>query len=301
MKIVVFGAGAIGSLVGASLSKKNMVIFVGRAPHTTCIQDKGLRINGKTHLFVTIPSVESMAEVSFLPDLILLTVKSYDTEVACNQILPMIHDETMILSLQNGLDNIEKIIQYIEKNHVLAGVTTHGAIFSKPGEIIHTGKGITILGELDGRKSKRLQTLVRIFNEAGIETQMSDNIVKEIWRKAIINSSINPLTAFFGCNNGYLLKNSVLEKIVERVCTESCLIAQSEGLPISPAEMLEKTKEVIRGTAQNYSSMLQSVQHHKKTEINSINGTLVRLAQQRNIDASLNKILTELIISLQSP
>jgi 2-dehydropantoate 2-reductase len=300
MNIVIFGAGAIGSLFGALLAKKNTVVFVGRVPHITCIQKKGLTIKGKTCLTIKVPAVTSLKDISFIPDLILLTVKSYDTEAACKQILPILHDETMVVSLQNGLDNIEKIEQNVEKNHILAGVSTHGAIFSKPGEITHTGKGKTVFGELDGHQSKRLRTIVHIFNEAGIETQMSDDIVKEIWIKAIINSSINPLTAFFGCKNGYLLENLLLEKIVDLVCTESTLIALSEGIMVSPAEMKEKTKEVIRDTAKNCSSMLQSIQQGKKTEIDSINGTLMRIGIKNKIDTSLNRILTELIASLGS-
>ncbi|DAC72569.1 MAG TPA: 2-dehydropantoate 2-reductase [Thermoplasmata archaeon] len=300
MNIVIFGAGAIGSLFGALLSKNNSVVLVGRGPHISCIQENGLTVKGKTRLSVTVPAVESTKDISFTPDLILLTVKSYDTETASKQILNIIQDETMVLSLQNGLDNIERIEQIIEKNHILAGVSTHGTIFSKPGEITHTGKGKTILGELDGHQSKRLESIVHIFNEAGIDTQMSEDIVKEIWIKAIINSSINPLTAFFGCKNGYLLDNPLLEKIVECVCMESSLIASSEGITLSPSEMIEKTKEVIRDTALNYSSMLQSIQQGKKTEIDSMNGTLVRIGVDRHIDAPLNEILTQLITSLGS-
>jgi 2-dehydropantoate 2-reductase len=300
MNIVIVGAGAIGSLHGGLLAKKSKVVLVGRAPHITAIQKKGLTVKGKTRLSIKIPSVESTKDISIIPDLILLTVKTYDTETASKQILPIIHNQTMVLFLQNGLDNLEKIEQIIEKKHIIAGISTQGAIISKPGEIIHTGKGKTILGELDGHRSKRLKTLVCTFTEAGIETQISDDIVKEIWIKAIINSSINPLTAFFGCKNGYLLENLLLEKIVELVCTESTLIASSERIPVSSLKTIKKTKEVIRDTAQNYSSMLQSIQQGKKTEIDSINGKLIRIGTNHKIDTSLNRILTELITSISS-
>jgi 2-dehydropantoate 2-reductase len=298
MNIVVFGSGAIGSLFGALLAKQNKVVLVGRAPHIKCIQQKGLTINGKTHLTVNVPAVESTKEISLSADLILLTVKSYDTGTASNQVRSLLHDQTMVVSLQNGLDNLEKIEQNIEKKHILAGVTIHGALFSAPGTIIHTGKGKTILGELDGRPSERVNTLISIFNQAGIETRISTDIKREIWRKAIINSSINPLTAFLGCKNGYLLENPLLEKTVEYVCIESSRIASSKGIIVSPVEMIEKTKEVIRDTAENYSSMLQSIQQGKKTEIDSINGVLLRIGTEQKIDTPLNKILFELITSL---
>ena len=298
MKIVIVGAGAIGSLFGALLAKNNTVVLVGRAPHITAIQHNGLNINGKTHLHVKLSAVESVKDVPISPNLILLTVKSYDTETAIKHTLPLIHDETVVVSLQNGLDNIEKIEHIVDKDRILAGVTTHGAIFSNPGVIRHTGKGKTILGELDGTRSKHLENIVRLFNEAGIETQISDDIVKEIWAKAIINSSINPLTAFFNCKNGYLLENPLLQKIVETICEESTHVAQAEGIKLTAPDMIQRTKEVIRDTASNYSSMLQSVQQRKKTEIDSINGKLVTIGKQHRIDTSLNKILVELVTSL---
>ncbi len=298
MNIVIVGAGAIGSLFGALLAKNNSVVLVGRAPHITAIQHNGLNINGKTHLHVKLSAVESVKDIPISPNLILLSVKSYDTETAIKHTVPLIQDETVVVSLQNGLDNIEKIKHIVDKDCIVGGVTTHGAIFSNPGVIKHTGKGKTILGELDGIRSKRLENIVRIFNEAGIETQVSNDIVKEIWGKVIINSSINPLTAFFNCKNGYLLENPLLQKIVETISEESTNIAQAEGIKLTTPDMIQRTKEVIRDTASNYSSMLQSVQQRKKTEIDSMNGKLVTIGKQHRIDASLNKILVELVTSL---
>ncbi len=298
MNIVIFGAGAIGSLFGALLAQKNTVVLVGRQPHIISVQKKGLTITGKTTRTVTMAAIESIKDLPVQADLILLTVKSYDTETACSQLSACISDEAVVLSLQNGLDNIEKIERFIEKKHILAGITTHGAIFSMPGEITHSGEGKTILGELDGSSSKRLQSLVRLFNEAGIQTTTSNDINKEIWSKTIINSSINPLTGFLGCTNGYLLENPLLERVVECICTESSAIASSDGISVSEEEMIEKTKEVIRDTANNFSSMLQSIQQRKKTEIDSINGKLTRIGENQRIDVSLNRILTELINSI---
>jgi 2-dehydropantoate 2-reductase len=300
MNIVIVGAGTIGSLFGALLAKKNTVVLVGRAPHITAIQHNGLNITGKTHLHAKLPAVESIKDVAISANLVILTVKSYDTDTAIKEIVPLIQDETVILSLQNGLDNIEKIEHRFDKDKILAGVTTHGTIFSNPGVIRHTGRGKTILGVIDGSQSKRLKTIVHLFNEAGIETQASDDIVKEIWTKVIINSCINPLTAFFTCKNGYLLENPLLEKTVEIICKESTCIAQAEGISVSTFNMIQRTKEVIKDTANNYSSMLQSVQQRKKTEIESINGKLIRIGKQHRIDTSLNKILIELVTSLNT-
>jgi len=298
MNIIIVGAGAIGSLFGALLAKKNTVVLVGRTPHITAIQHNGLNITGKTHLHVRLSAVESAKDVSISANLIILTVKAYDTETAIKQTLPIMQEETMVLSLQNGLDNIAKMKHIIDKDQILAGVTTHGAILTHPGIIRHTGRGKTILGSLDGSQSKKLENIVHLFNEAGIETQASDKIMKEIWAKVIINSSINPLTAFFTCKNGHLLENPLLEKTVENICKESTCIAQAEGIPLATSDTIQRTKETIKDTANNYSSMLQSVSQGKKTEIDSINGKLIKIGNQHKIDTSLNKILVELVTSL---
>ena len=133
MNIIIFGAGAIGSLFGALLAKNNRVVLIGRSAHMNAIQRKGLTITGKTNCSVQVMAIESIKEVPFQIDLILLTIKSYDTQSACHQIQSYLNDETMVLSLQNGLDNIETIERNIEKKHILAGTTTQGAIFPKPG------------------------------------------------------------------------------------------------------------------------------------------------------------------------
>jgi 2-dehydropantoate 2-reductase len=298
MNIVILGAGAIGSLFGALLSKKNKVVLVGRNSHIKAIRKKGLDIEDKTRMNVKILSEESVDKVTFLPDLLILTVKSYDTYSAISQAKQLVDDNAVVLSLQNGLDNIDKIEKIVDRRQLIAGVTTHGAFFSEPGVVKHTGKGQTILGELNGRKTKRIMSIVDAFNNAGIKTIVSRNILKEMWVKTIVNTSINPLTTVFQCKNGYLLENPILEKIVEKVCEESTSIAKANGVNLSSQHMIQKTKEVIRNTSENHSSMFQSFKKRKKTEIDSINGKIVDIGRICAIDTLMNEILVHLVISM---
>ena len=295
MNIIIFGAGAIGSLLGAFLSKKNDVLLIGRKSHILSIKKNDLIIQGKTNLKIKIKAMEKVGGLKLKPDLLILTVKSYDTESAILQAKKIIDENTIVLSLQNGLDNIDRIKQYISYENIIAGVTTHGAFFPEPGIIKHTGKGITILGELNGIKTERIVNIVKCFNESGIETIFSKDIIKEIWFKAIINSSINPLTAIFKCKNGYLLENPILENLVEKICMESTNVANSEGVNLSHQSMIKKTKVVIRNTSENYSSMFQSLKKGKKTEIDFINGKIVDIGKRNNIKTPLNEVLIFLI------
>lgn len=291
MNIVIFGAGAIGSLYGAMLSKKNSVTLIGRANHVNAIRKYGLTIEGMTQLKVKISAEENIKSLDKSPDLLIITVKSYDTSNAVSEIIEFINKDTTVLSLQNGLDNTEKITNRINKKQIIAGITTQAAYLLKPGVVKHSGVGGTIIGELDGLITPRLKKIVEIFNNANIKTDFSKNILREIWIKAIINSSINPLTTIFQCKNGYLLENPILEKIVEYVCKESTKIANKNGIQISNNFIEEKTKEVIKSTAENYSSMFQGFKKNQKTEIESINRKLVFYGKENNVDTSLNDVL----------
>ncbi|KAA0006161.1 MAG: 2-dehydropantoate 2-reductase [Thermoplasmata archaeon] len=298
MNIVIFGAGAIGSLFGAMLFKNNKVVLIGRKPHVEAIRKKGLTITGKTQLNTMIPAETTVENIKTHVDLLMLTVKSYDTMDAMNHAKNIIDKDTFVLSLQNGLDNIEKISKVVKRERILAGVTTHAAVFNQPGVIIHTGTGYTVIGSLDRKNTDVVKTIATVFNNAGIKTTNSKDILSEIWVKAIVNSSINPLTALFQCKNGYLLENPVLESIVEKICTESTMVAVREGIKLSTHEMFEKTMQVVRDTRENFSSMLQSIRKGKPTEIDSINGKIVELAEKQGIPTPLNKILLYSIHSL---
>jgi len=295
MNIVIFGSGAIGSLFGALLSNKNNVILYGRKPHVDVINREGLKIDGKTIFHKKLLATSNIKEIKTNIDLLILSVKSYDTDMALKEIEKIIDDNTILLTIQNGLDNVDKIKNEFKHKQIICGVTTHGSIFVKPGFILHTGIGETVLGELNGVVSKRIKNIVDLFNNSGIITKYSNDIEKEIWIKAIINSSINPLTTIFKCKNGYLLKNPILFNTVKSICFESVRIANSEGVNINPDDIFNKTKEVINDTSDNYSSMLQSYKKYKKTEINSINGILIERGKKRNIDTTLNEILALLV------
>ena len=291
MKFIIYGAGALGSFIGAMLSKKYEVLLIGRKNHINEIEKNGLIIEGLTKGRFY-PSVKWDGSKY---DLIILTTKSYDTEKAVKEAISK-YGKIPFLSLQNGLGNEEKIAEIIGEENVIGGITNHGITFVKPGKIRHAGKGITIIGELEeGKMSERIKKLAHIFNEVGIETKISKNIKKEIWRKAIINSAINSLTTLFKCKNGELIK---YKKLVKKICDESILIAEKEGFLIEDA--FERTMEVIEKTKNNYSSMLQDIMKGKKTEINEINGAIAAIGKKHGIKACFNIVLTELIKEMEN-
>lgn len=298
MNILIYGAGAIGSLFGALLSKHNVVNFIGRKAHVEYVNKYGLHIEGKTILHEKPSFFKNINEISEIPDLVIITVKSFDTEDATRVLSRFISSDTLVLSFQNGLNNIDAIARFISEKQIIAGITSHGAIFTKPGHIRHTGIGKTRVGELSGKTTPRIKQVADMFCTAGVDTLISPNIQEDIWKKAIVNASINPLTAIFQCKNGYLLKNPLLKDLASKICIESTGVATASGLSLDVEDMLDYTFQVIQDTEENTSSMLQSIMLKKKTEIESINGTFVAIGNKVKCSTSLNDIIVKIIEGL---
>ena len=298
MNIVVLGSGAMGSFFGGMLSKKNNVVLVGRKNHVNAIHKNGLEIQGKTKLKIKIKAVEQLEDIDFSPDLILLTVKAFDTSQALKKVKPIFHTETIVLSFQNGLDNLKHIKRFIPEEQIVLGITSHGVQFTNPGVVVHQGIGSTVIGEISKKETERLKEIACLFNESGIAIKISHDILEDIWKKAIVNASINPLTAIFSCNNGYLLKNPILKNLVELICTESVEVAHQQGCLFSSDEIIQITQQVIKDTEKNYSSMLQSIQQGKRTEIDQINGKIYEIGIKNECNVSLNALLTKIVKSL---
>jgi len=298
MNIVIFGAGAIGSLFGAFLSKKNNVVLIGRTDHVDTIQKNGLTIQGKTHLNVEISAEDSVDKINIKPDLVILCVKSYDTQSAMLEVKKIIDEDTYVLSLQNGLDNIDNISKMVKSDRIIAGVTTHGVLFFNSGVVRHTGFGETIIGSISGNRTSGISNISDIFNDVDVDTKISINIVKEIWAKAVVNSSINPLTTFFNCKNGYLVENKIVKYILKRVCKESTYVANKHGVGLSFDNMYSRTLDVIKNTADNESSMLQSIKKNGRTEIDSINGKIIEIGKNYGVETFLNEVLVYLVNNL---
>jgi len=155
----------------------------------------------------------------------------------------------------------------------------------------------TIIGEMDGSVSGRVRKFADALTGCGVHTEISSNIKREIWRKAVVNAAINPLTAILGCRNGYLLENEHARKLMEGICREGMAVAGGLGVDIGDA--VEKAMEVARLTADNQSSMLQSLLRKRRTEIDFINGEIVRAGEREGVETPLNSIIVSLVKAME--
>jgi 2-dehydropantoate 2-reductase len=299
MKVLVFGAGSVGSYIGGLLSEKYDVTLLGRKHHMEAIEQNGLRITGKTEKLVRPKVWHSLGDLADI-DLIILTVKAHNTETAMNDMVPYIRDDTIVLSLQNGLDNIETIRRMMKKEgYILAGITSHGVMRADDGHIHHAGHGETVLGETVPSGQGLSDKVAQMFNAVGIQTRASNNICGEMWAKAIVNAGINPITAITSLRNGYLLKVPALTALLERTCSEAIQVAQAAKIHLPPCNIIEKTKDVARKTAENKSSMLQDIERGRRTEICSINGYIAELGKRHGVDTPVNSTLTALVKGIE--
>lgn len=296
MKIAILGAGAIGSLFGALLWESGEdVVLIGRKRHVDAIKSRGLKVSGISGERIVKPKAVTTTQEVGKVDLIIISVKSYDTEQAAKDALNMIHHNTVVLTIQNGLGNIEKLCEIIGEKHVVGGVTMQGSTLVKPGEIYHAGKGPTIIGELNGEITNRIKRIAETFNKAKIETQITQNIWGVLWDKLIINVGINALTAILRVRNGELIKIPEIRDIMIEAVKEAVNVAKALNIKLEIEDHVRKVIEVAEATANNKSSMLQDIEKGKRTEIDYINGAIVKLGKKLKIKTPVNKTLTAIV------
>lgn len=303
MKIAIVGAGAMGCLYGAKLSAvpANEVFMIDVwKEHIDAVNENGLSMveNGEILHYGNLKGITD-AEKAGPCDLAIVFVKSTLTSKAVRENKAVFGPDTVALTLQNGLGNIDLICAEIGDSNILAGTTAHGATMLGPGRMRHAGNGKTIIGELDGKKTERLVKIAQVFREAGLETELSDNVLGLVWDKLMVNVGINALCGITKLQNGELLSYPELEELLEAAVTEAHSVAKAKGIRLSYDDPVSHTKDVCRATAANKCSMLQDVLNGKQTEIDMINGAIVREGAALGIDAPVNRTLTNLIKFIQ--
>ncbi len=302
MKVAVLGAGAMGSLFGGLLARAGHEVWLIDVwhEHVKAIRERGLRIRrkGGELLLRDLKAVSSPEEVGVV-ELVLVFVKSTATEKAIKGARVLLGEGTLVLTLQNGLGNVEQIATVVPISKILAGTTAQGATVIGPGEIYHAGEGPTAIGQLEGPPLERVREIARAFNSAGIPTEVSENVMGLIWGKLLVNVGINALTAITGLKNGELLDYPETVELMEMAVSEAWEVAKRKGIHIPSEDPVAHTKQVARATAENRSSMLQDVLNKRKTEIETINGAVVRLGREVGVETPVNKVLTNLVLMLE--
>ncbi|UCE75389.1 MAG: 2-dehydropantoate 2-reductase [Methanomassiliicoccales archaeon] len=300
MKIVIMGAGAMGSLFGAllTLSGEEVWLVDTRKEQIDAIRSVGLTVEetGKPQII----GVNATTDVASIgkADLILIFVKTYHTENAVTDAIMLQKEDTVFLTLQNGLGNDEVISKKVDRNKVMMGVTGQGSTLLGPGHIRHAGRGKTYIGELNQKVTDRVTHIAQIFCNAGIETEITSSIYNYIWDKLMANVAINAITALTGWKTGQLLEYPETIRLMEGLVSEAVEVAGKKGVRIE-GNTMDKVKTIIEATRGNRSSMGQDFDNRRKTEIDAINGAIVREADRLGIPVPSNRVITDLVKAIE--
>ena len=292
MKIIVLGAGAIGSLYGAKLSKLNEVVLVARKEHADAINNDGLSIIG---LEKGIYHVKATAKIKKIEEntLILLTTKVQDSEKTINGIKNLIRNDTLIICLQNGLYS-ENIVKRIIGNKclVLRAITNFGAIFLKPGFVDYKGHSFTSI-----EKSPKSRKIADNFTKCGLNAYVSKDIKYDMWKKLVFNCVLNPVTAILKIENMGICDERLypLKKIIIDECLKA---AEKDGVKFN-LDFLKILNEEFK-MSRNISSMQQDLIKGKKTEIDFLNGAVAWLGRKYGIECPVNEALACIIKSAEN-
>ncbi len=302
MRIGIIGAGAVGCLFGAMLVRKgNDVLLLHRDLNKVKeIEEKGVRLRtpeGRS-LSVRVSVRQGPTRLDGY-NLILVAVKAYDTLEAACEYKNLLDSESTILTLQNGLGNLETLSRIFQPERVIAGSTSEAVYTTGLGAVVHTGRGTSRIGGAGGIALRRCKEIARTFREAGFRTVVSGNIEGVIWSKAIVNSAVNPITALTGLPNGKLLEEDSLRCLVSEVVQEGTVVGRAERVRLEPNPAVSVVK-ILASTRRNFSSMLQDILRRRRTEILQLNGNIVDRGARLGVPTPLNKALVALIAGVES-
>lgn len=291
MRIAVMGAGAVGGYFGARLvANSNEVAFIARGPHLTALRRGGLTVESfqkNLHIRDAL-FTDDLNEVGPM-DLILFCVKSYDTEPVAQSLGPMMGPETVILSLQNGVDNADKIARLWGNHHVLAGVVYIASQSIEPGRIKHSAGGKIVFGAQDGQAHMTAEAVERLLSSAEISCEVNRDIRAVQWRKLLWNAPFCAISCLTRATVGEIVESDSLTKLALACMAEVREAATTQAIDLSPA-LFGETLQFSKGLGDFKPSMLQDLEAGKPLEFEAFNGIVVNLLQRAGKQAPTNQV-----------
>lgn len=312
MKIAIIGPGALGCLLTASLAIKvnrsdkkiselDLWLLDYRPERAEKISEQGLILeeNGIQKNC----SIKATADPNEIgpADVIILCVKSLQVAESLKLAAQLVHEDTLLLTMQNGISHLELLKDKPKPPSLVIGVTAQGANLIAQGHVRHAGDGLTRVGFLQSASFSRSLLLAKVcnlLNNGGIETVIVDNIMDYVWSKLLVNAGINALTAIHRCPNGKLLESAATKDMLTAAVREGETVARRLNVELID-DPLTMTLDVCRKTAQNISSMLQDVNNKRFTEIDSINGAIVTAGKKLGLPTPVNAELMEKVKEIE--
>ena len=315
MNILIMGAGAVGSAFGGFLRKSGHdVTLIGRADHMNVITRHGLRISGiwGEHHVDGFHCLTQAAEAKGPFDTVLMCVKSFDSAAAAGAIKPHLSDSTLLVSLQNGVGNVEQILEATEHPWTMGGRVIFGIVRPAPGEIditvytqpVMIGFSAAPLTMAGADIIQRAQTFADAIATAGIPCEYTPNIEQHLWAKLLYNCALNPLSALHRVHYGALPERAEWRLCMDRIIDEIFAVAAGRGVELmwSHPDAFKALfyDKLVPDTYHHHSSMLQDIEKGNRTEIDALCGMVVRYAHEQGIAVPENEVMLKTIQELSS-
>ncbi|MDX1619174.1 MAG: ketopantoate reductase family protein, partial [Balneolaceae bacterium] len=287
---------AVGGYFGGRIAERTSrsVTLIARGEHLQAIRDRGLEIKSpEGDSIINSPAYDDPANAP-PQDLILFTVKSYDTDKAIEQVRPAVSERTQVLTIQNGIENYEKLRRAFGEDRVIRGLCRIGANMTRPGTIAHNSLGSIVVGEPDGSTTERLEALAEVFEETRIRFSISDEILREVWVKFAWNSIFNMVTAVAAVTVDKLFEDQESERLCRDLFDEIQEVAAAEGVSLTDQDkesIIDKSGRLEGFTTSTYADRKKG----KQLEFEAFTGAIVRLARQHGIRVPHNETLYALL------
>jgi len=300
IRVAVLGAGAVGCYFGGMLARAgHEVTLIGRPVHVDAFRARGLRFEGLK--FDEHVAVKASTEASAVRGcrLVLFCVKSTDTDAAAAQIAPFLDAGALVLNLQNGVDNTERIQARVAQP-VIPAVVYVATEMAGPGHLKHHGRGDLVIGDLGGKVPRDALALVKQwFEAAGVPVAVSDNVAGELWAKLVVNCAYNALSAITQLPYGKMIEGPGVRDVMRDVVEETLAVAKASGVAMA-SDMLARTYKIAEAMPTQFSSTAQDLARGKPTEIEHLNGFVLRRGAALGVPAPANRALYALVRLLES-
>ncbi|WP_273852641.1 ketopantoate reductase family protein [Guptibacillus spartinae] len=299
MKVGIAGTGAVGGFIGGKLALSNHeVVFLSRGTNLLRMQERGLKIRYSGEEKVIHKEFTHLTDTFDDVDLIILSVKSNDTITMARQLRKCVSPDTPILLMQNGVSNEEIAMKYLNQSCLYTAAVYLTARMTEPGIIETSGKPRLTIGSLDSGNREEAKLLTHLFNEAGIQSKTSSNIMRAKWKKLLWNVTFNPLSAYAGVTVGQIVDHPKLRETAESALVEGMQIASYKGF-IFQNELIHQIFKGARKADTHYTSMLQDRLNGKQLEIEAICGYFLKEATKLGVSIPVIQSLYQNLAALE--
>ncbi len=304
MKVAIIGAGAMGCLLGASLAQQNNQIWLVDIweEHIQQIKRIGLTVTDRNgSLTIKCNATTSTDDVGPC-DLVVISTKYHQTRSAVQKALPLITENTLLMTVQNGIGNVDIIAGYVNPRKIIFGLTTLGSVLTGPGsiEVSFSHGAVTHLWPLRGEPTKDINKVITTLNESGLVVYLSADVRVRIWKKICLNAGFSVITAITGLTCGDCIAQPHALDLIRGLIDEICTVASKDGVLIDSDEAYRYVVGLAQEAPEHRTSFLIDIVLQRKTEIDCLNGAIVAKATKYNLDVPFNKAIVSIVKTLEN-